>query len=151
MTASTEDATLGALNGEFHNGGWLRFDGSRLAEERGTCYIELGCHDLAESALADALGQKLSPRRRGSVLTDLAALGVQRRDVDQLLEYGEAAGGDAWPDGPTVDAGDSAQHSRSGGPALLSSRRRADTLHVLDHAAGRAPLGVHGVVGVGSL
>jgi hypothetical protein len=24
------------------NGGWLRFDGSRLSEERGACYAELG-------------------------------------------------------------------------------------------------------------
>lgn len=29
------------LTGPAHNGGWLRFDGSRLAEERGTCYVEL--------------------------------------------------------------------------------------------------------------
>ncbi|MFF4799963.1 hypothetical protein ACFY1U_16365 [Streptomyces sp. NPDC001351] len=36
------------LNGPFHNGGWLRFDGSRLAEERGARYLRLGRLDLAD-------------------------------------------------------------------------------------------------------
>ena len=53
-------------------GGWLRFDGSHLAEERGTCYLALGRADLAEAALTEALGQSVSLRRRGSLLTDLA-------------------------------------------------------------------------------
>ncbi|MFJ9610830.1 helix-turn-helix transcriptional regulator [Kitasatospora sp. NPDC101176] len=80
-----------ALSGQIHNGGWLRFDGSRLAEERGTCYIRLCRPDLAEKALTEALKPTLSPRRRGSVLTDLAILGVQRSDRDHLLCYaGEA-------------------------------------------------------------
>ncbi|MFI1092655.1 helix-turn-helix domain-containing protein [Streptomyces sp. NPDC020917] len=72
-------------------GGWLRFDGSRLAEERGSCYVTLGRHDLAEEALADALGHQLSPRRRGSVLIDLAVIGARRQDVDRLVSYGTAA------------------------------------------------------------
>ncbi|MFC8827550.1 helix-turn-helix transcriptional regulator [Streptomyces sp. NPDC057137] len=80
-----------ALTGTVHNGGWLRFDGSRLAEERGTCYVVLGRPDLAERALTNALGQSLSPRRQSGVLTDLAALGVQKRDVDQLLSYASRA------------------------------------------------------------
>ncbi|MCT9087924.1 helix-turn-helix domain-containing protein [Streptomyces sp. ASQP_92] len=80
-----------ALSGQAQNGGWLRFDGTRLAEERGTCYVRLGRLDLAELALADALGQPLSARRRGSVLVDLAALGMQRRDVDQLVGYASQA------------------------------------------------------------
>lgn len=80
-----------ALHGSVQNGGWLRFDGSRLAEERGTCYVVLGRPDLAERALTHALGQSLSPRRESGVLTDLAALGVQRRDVDQLLSYASRA------------------------------------------------------------
>ncbi|MFF2145202.1 helix-turn-helix transcriptional regulator [Kitasatospora sp. NPDC058190] len=80
-----------SLSGQVHNGGWLRFDGSRLAEERGTCYIRLGRPDLAEKSLTEALNHTLSVRRRGSVLTDLAILGVQRRDSDHLLCYaGEA-------------------------------------------------------------
>ena len=79
------------LRGEIQNGGWLRFDGSRLAEERGTCYIQLQRPDLAEPALADAVGQNLSVRRRGSVLTDLAVLGAQRRDLDQMITYANAA------------------------------------------------------------
>lgn len=75
------------LTGNFQNGGWLRFDGSRLAEERGRCFVELRRPDLAEIALTDALRQRLSPRRRGSVLSDLAMLGVQSRDRDQILYH----------------------------------------------------------------
>ncbi|WP_020669634.1 hypothetical protein [Amycolatopsis nigrescens] len=79
------------LAGPVHNGGWLRFDGARLAEERGTCYTRLGRTDLAETALNDALRQAMSPRRRASVLTDLAMIGTHRRDPDQVLTYADAA------------------------------------------------------------
>ncbi|MFI1099229.1 helix-turn-helix transcriptional regulator [Streptomyces melanogenes] len=79
-----------------HNGGWLRFDGSRLAEERGARYVKLGRLDLAERALRSALAQEAlsqgqSYRRRGAVLTDLAAIGARRRDPDQVVAFaGEA-------------------------------------------------------------
>jgi transcriptional regulator with XRE-family HTH domain len=79
------------LHGETHNGGWLRFDGSRLAEERGACYITLGHPRLAEAALSEASSRKLSARRRGTVFADLAMVAVQRRDADQLVTYAEAA------------------------------------------------------------
>ncbi|MFJ1755954.1 transcriptional regulator [Kitasatospora sp. NPDC088134] len=79
------------LPGKPHNGGWLRFDGSRLAEERGTCYLALGRPDLAEQALTAALAQQLSLRRRGAVLAELAALGAERRDLDQADHYIRAA------------------------------------------------------------
>ncbi|MFI9331151.1 transcriptional regulator [Kitasatospora sp. NPDC052868] len=79
------------LSGQIHNGGWLRFDGSRLAEERGTCYLELGRPDLAEDALMVALEQELSPRRRGAVLAELAILGAHRGDLDQVLHFSGAA------------------------------------------------------------
>lgn len=79
------------LSGPVAGSGWLRFDGSRLAEERGTCYLQLGRADLAESALSEALNRAVSLRRRGSVLTDLAMLGIQCHDVDQVLHYGGAA------------------------------------------------------------
>ncbi|MET7947421.1 transcriptional regulator [Micromonospora sp. NPDC005324] len=79
------------LPGRVHNGGWLRFDGSRLAEERGACYVELRRPDLAEPVLSGALSQTLSTRRRGTVLTDLALVGVQRSDVHQIVLYGSAA------------------------------------------------------------
>ncbi len=79
------------LAGDVSNGGWLRFDGSRLAEERGSCYVQLWRPDLAEITLSDALRQNLSARRRGSVLTDLAMVGVQRGDVNQLVTYADAA------------------------------------------------------------
>jgi tetratricopeptide (TPR) repeat protein len=79
------------LSSNASNGGWLRFDGSRLAEERGACYVQLRRPDLAENALADALRQNLSARRRANVLTDLALIGLQRGDVDQLITHAEAA------------------------------------------------------------
>jgi tetratricopeptide (TPR) repeat protein len=79
------------LSGDASNGGWLRFDGSRLAEERGACYVQLRRADLAENALAGALRQNLSARRRASVLTDLAMIGLQRGDVDQIITHAEAA------------------------------------------------------------
>jgi tetratricopeptide (TPR) repeat protein len=84
-------AQVNQLSGQVHNGGWLRFDGSRLAEERGACYVELGCPDLAEPVLTEALRQNLSARRRGSVLTDLAVVGAQRHDKNQLVRYGTDA------------------------------------------------------------
>ncbi|MGH3888789.1 MAG: helix-turn-helix domain-containing protein [Pseudonocardiaceae bacterium] len=79
------------LSGRVHTGGWLRFDGSRLAEERGACYVELRRPDLAEVALTTALSQDLSPRRRGSVLIDLAMIGVQCGDPERLVMYADAA------------------------------------------------------------
>lgn len=80
-----------SLSGDVKLSGWLRFDGSRLAEERGTCYIELGKPELAETALSEALAQGVSLRRRGSVLSDLAMLGIQRHDVEQVVHYGSLA------------------------------------------------------------
>ncbi len=84
------------LNGPAHNGGWRRFDGSRLAEERGARYLQLGRLDLAEKTLTAALGQDAlaagqSFRRRGAVLTDLASIGAKRHDPDQVLTYGREA------------------------------------------------------------
>lgn len=79
------------LSGDASNGGWLRFDGSRLAEECGACYVQLRCPDLAEKTLDQALRQDLSARRRASVLADLAMVGLQRGDVNQLITHAEAA------------------------------------------------------------
>ncbi|MFC8710075.1 helix-turn-helix domain-containing protein [Streptomyces sp. NPDC057197] len=78
------------LDGRSHNGGWLRFDGSRLPEERGACYLQLGRPDLAEDSLTAALAQPLSLRRRAAVLSDLAVLGAHRGDADQVVQYAEA-------------------------------------------------------------
>jgi transcriptional regulator with XRE-family HTH domain len=79
------------LAGPVHNGGWLRFDGSRLAEERGNCYTRCGLLGLAETALNDALHHATSPRRRASVLTDLAVVGARRHDPDHVVTYADAA------------------------------------------------------------
>lgn len=78
------------------NGGWLRFDGTRLAEEWGARYLQLGRLDLAEETLRKALGQEaLAPgqsyRRRGAVLTGLATVGAKRRDPEQIVTYGQEA------------------------------------------------------------
>ncbi|MFI7322035.1 helix-turn-helix transcriptional regulator [Streptomyces venezuelae] len=88
-----QEVTAGSVSG---NGGWLRFDGSRLAEERGARYVRLERLDLAERALQDALrldglAPGLSLRRRAAVLTDLAAIGAKRRDVEQLTSYADQA------------------------------------------------------------
>ncbi|MFI5560748.1 multiprotein-bridging factor 1 family protein [Amycolatopsis japonica] len=77
------------LTGPVHNGGWLRFDGSRLAEERGTCFVTLGRLDLAEAALTDALNAALTTRRKAGVLTDLAMIGVHRADPEQVVAYAD--------------------------------------------------------------
>lgn len=84
------------MTGGIHNGGWLRFDGSRLAEERGARYVQLGRLDLAEKTLQavlaqGALAEGQSFRRRGVVLADLAAIGAKRRDADQVLAFGHKA------------------------------------------------------------
>ena len=83
--------TVTTLRGPVRNDGWLRFDGSRLPEERGSCYTMLGRPDLAAGSLEAALTHDLSPRRRGSVHTDLAANGLQRRDLDQFTTHAETA------------------------------------------------------------
>ncbi|MGH8964167.1 MAG: transcriptional regulator, partial [Actinomycetes bacterium] len=62
------------------NVGWLRFDGSRLPEQRGTCMISLGELDAAETALTEALSHASTARRRASVLTDLASVSARRGD-----------------------------------------------------------------------
>jgi len=79
------------LKGQIHNSGWLRFDGSRLPEEHGTCYIELTQPNLAEPALTHALQPNLSLRRRGSILTDLAITSIQKGNLDQTIAYTNAA------------------------------------------------------------
>jgi hypothetical protein len=81
---------VAALTGTIHNGGWLRFDGSRLPEERGTCYVTLGRADLAETALTEALHHASSVRRRAGVLADLAVVGAQRGDLDQIITHADA-------------------------------------------------------------
>lgn len=71
--------------------GWLRFDASRLDEERGSCYVTLRRPDLAQPVLEKALERKTSVRRRGAILTDLAIVGAHRGDADQVFMYASAA------------------------------------------------------------
>ena len=79
------------LSGPASPGGWLRFDGTRLGEERGTCYLRLGQASLAESELTSALANTASLRRRGSILADLATIGVQHKDTSQILRHASDA------------------------------------------------------------
>ncbi|WP_433620982.1 hypothetical protein [Nocardia sp. CA-120079] len=71
--------------------GWLRFDGSRLDEDLGACYVQLGRPDQAEHVLRPVLDRPLSTRRRAGVLVDLAAVAALHRDPIQLVAYGSAA------------------------------------------------------------
>jgi tetratricopeptide (TPR) repeat protein len=81
-----------AVDGRTHNGGWLRFDGSRIAEEAGACFIQLGRVDQAEAELELALtGLPAPSRRRGVVLADLAMVGVLRKDREYALHYAGGA------------------------------------------------------------
>lgn len=67
-----------AVRGLTTNGvssGWLRFDGTHLAEEPGARCVQLGRLDLAENTLRNALGREAlafgqSYRRRGAVFTE---------------------------------------------------------------------------------
>ncbi|MBP2471180.1 transcriptional regulator with XRE-family HTH domain [Crossiella equi] len=79
------------VGGVANNGGWLRFDGSRIPEQRGTCYAALGRTERAEAVLTEALSEPLSVRRRASVLTDLACLGARARDTGRVSTYAGAA------------------------------------------------------------
>lgn len=83
--------TVTTLSGPGPDIGWLRFDGSRLPEDRGNCYTVLGQPGLAATSLEAALVGQLSPRRRGSVHVDLAATGLLRRDLDQFVDHAEMA------------------------------------------------------------
>jgi tetratricopeptide (TPR) repeat protein len=83
-------AELDALSGTVGNGGWLRFEGSRLAEQRGSCFTRLHRPDLAEPALREALSLDLSDRRRGLVLADLAVLAVRQGHIDEACSWGHA-------------------------------------------------------------
>ncbi|WP_030235989.1 helix-turn-helix domain-containing protein [Streptomyces sp. NRRL S-350] len=89
--ALAEAEQVRGLTGPVQNGGWLRFDGSRLAEERGTCYLVLGRPDLAEKSLLNALKTSHSPRRRGSVLAELAVLSAHNGDIEQVVHFGSAS------------------------------------------------------------
>lgn len=71
------------------NGTWLRFDGERILEERGACFVKLGQADLAEPVLQEALLHHPSPtRRRGMVLSDLAQAAIAHGEVERACDLG---------------------------------------------------------------
>ena len=69
------------------NVAWLRFNGSRLAELNGACFVKLGEPDLAWPILQKALNQQKTLRRRGTVLTDLAQVSLQKSEINQACDY----------------------------------------------------------------
>ncbi len=70
------------------NGGWLRFDGERLPEQRGTCFVRLKQPNFALPALYEALSQHPDPtRRRGMVLSEMAQASLQQQNVEQACAY----------------------------------------------------------------
>lgn len=79
------------LTGPASPGGWLRFDGTRLGEERGACHLMLGQASLAGNDLSNALASTVTLRRRGSILADLAMIGVQCKDTSQILQHASDA------------------------------------------------------------
>jgi tetratricopeptide (TPR) repeat protein len=79
------------LGPDAHNGGWLRFDGSRLKEDRGACYVQQRRPDLAEPVLIDVLRSNPAGRRRGVALVDLAIVGALNRDPLQIVAHAAAA------------------------------------------------------------
>lgn len=83
--------TVKDLSDANHTTGWLRFTSSRLPEERGTCFVELGQTDQAETHLNEALRQGVSERRRASINIDLAMLGLRAHDADQVVFYANSA------------------------------------------------------------
>jgi transcriptional regulator with XRE-family HTH domain len=86
------DFAEGVYAGAGSNGSWLRFDGARLPEERGACYVRLGQPDLAEPALQVALARLPAPtRRRGLVLSDLARSALLSGDVERACAAGREA------------------------------------------------------------
>ena len=71
-------------------GGWLRFTGDRLPEQRASAYITLGRYDQAEAELDIALGASVSPRRSAAILTDRTRLAVHRRDYEAAASHIQA-------------------------------------------------------------
>lgn len=82
--------------------GWLRFDGDRLAEQRGTCLVTGRRFDEAESILEDALSRSSTVRRRAGILIDLAHIGVERRDPSRVVPRLEEAVASARTTGSRV-------------------------------------------------
>lgn len=74
-----------------HNGGWLRFDGSRLHEDRAACYLKQRRPDLAEPLLTQLLATGQPGRRRAISLTDLTLAGTQLKDPLRVVTHGFAA------------------------------------------------------------
>ncbi len=75
------------MQGKSSNGGWLRFDDTRLLEQRGACYVNLGQPYLAIPALQEALTQQgVVSRRRAIILTNLAKVALQQNEIEHACD-----------------------------------------------------------------
>ena len=74
-----------------HHGGWLRFDGSRLPEDRAACYLKQQQPHRAEPLLTQLLAAGQPGRRRGITLVDLTLVGTQHKDPLRVVTNGFAA------------------------------------------------------------
>lgn len=79
-----------ALSGPVGNGGWLRFDGARLPEQRASCLVALGHFDQAEAELTAALRQTTTPRRTAAIRCDQARIALFQHDYDTANYHIEA-------------------------------------------------------------
>ena len=86
------------------NGGWLRFDGSRLAEDRASCYVQQRRPDLAEPILLELLKKHQSGRRRGILLRRFLHRLLILYHRRKLTESGRGCAGSRIPGGPRRSA-----------------------------------------------
>jgi tetratricopeptide (TPR) repeat protein len=102
-------STVLDLTAPVGNGGWLRFTGDRLPEQRASAYLSLGLYDRAEQELSIALSASLTPRRSAAILIDRARLALHQRAPETAREHVEAAAEIAARTGSTYVAGKLAQ------------------------------------------
>ncbi|GAA2166733.1 MULTISPECIES: hypothetical protein [Glycomyces] len=72
-------------------GGWLRYSGDRLSEQRASAFLALGEYAKAEAELEKALQATLTPRRAAAILVDQARLRVRQGAAEAARESVEAA------------------------------------------------------------
>lgn len=72
------------------NGGWLRYDGTRINEQRGSCMVKLGEPGLAIPSLEQALRDLPDSRRRWLAAIDRAKVSLLQKDVASACGYAES-------------------------------------------------------------
>ncbi|MEU6246077.1 helix-turn-helix transcriptional regulator [Glycomyces sp. NPDC047010] len=119
--------TVHHLTGPVGNGGWLRFDGTRLPEQEAACLIALGKFDRAEARLETALHAPTTPRRTAAIRCDQATIALYRNDFDAVESYIGAAANLAVRTGSSYIAAKLADFN-SNLNASAGASRRASTI-----------------------